>query len=43
MIEDNATEKLKKKLQKLGLIVNAGADKPDSKPRTKGKKKESKK
>jgi hypothetical protein len=43
MIEDNATEKLKKKLQKLGLIVNAGADKSESKPKSKDKKKKSKK
>jgi hypothetical protein len=27
MIEDKATEKLKKRLQDMGLIVNAGADK----------------
>ncbi len=26
MIEDKATEKLKKRAQDLGLIVNAGAD-----------------
>ncbi|MGB7924202.1 MAG: hypothetical protein WCF57_13250 [Pyrinomonadaceae bacterium] len=43
MIEDKATEKLKKRLQKMGLIVNAGADKPESKPKSKDKKKESKK
>jgi hypothetical protein len=34
MIEDKATEKLKKRAQKLGLIVNAGVDEP--KPTTKG-------
>ena len=28
MIEDKATEKLKERLKKLGLIVNMGADKP---------------
>jgi hypothetical protein len=27
MVEDKATEKLKKRAQDLGLIVNAGADK----------------
>ena len=26
MVEDEATEKLKKRLQDIGLIVNAGAD-----------------
>ena len=41
MIEDKATEKLKKRLQKMGLIVNAGVDKSESKP--KSEKKESKK
>ncbi len=40
MIEDKATEKLKKRAQDLGLIVNAGADKQKPKPE---KKKESKK
>lgn len=30
MIEDKATEKLKKRLQDMGLIVNAGADKDKS-------------
>jgi hypothetical protein len=43
MIEDKATEKLKKRLQKMGLIVNAGADKPESKPKREEKKKKSKK
>ena len=43
MIEDKATEKWKKRAQKLGLIVNAGADKPEPKPKSKDKKKESKK
>jgi hypothetical protein len=28
MIEDKATERLKERLKKLGLIVNMGADKP---------------
>ena len=28
MVEDKATEKLKKRAQDLGLIVNAGARKP---------------
>ena len=28
MVEDKATERLKKRLQDLGLIVNAGASKP---------------
>jgi len=32
MIEDKATEKWKERAKKLGLIVNAGADKPNSKP-----------
>ncbi|MEJ7708447.1 MAG: hypothetical protein WKF84_00945 [Pyrinomonadaceae bacterium] len=41
MIEDKATEKLKKRAQDLGLIVNAGADK--QKPKPEKKKKESKK
>ena len=43
MIEDKATEKWKKRAQKLGLIVNAGADKPEPKPKSEDKKKESKK
>lgn len=41
MIEDKATEKLKKRAQDLGLIVNAGADK--SKPATKPEKKKANK
>ncbi|MBA3441973.1 MAG: hypothetical protein H0T92_19100 [Pyrinomonadaceae bacterium] len=28
MVEDKATEKLKKRARELGLITNAGADKP---------------
>ncbi|MBA3765778.1 MAG: hypothetical protein H0W99_02085 [Acidobacteria bacterium] len=32
MIEDKATERWKERARKLGLIVNAGADKPKSKP-----------
>ena len=28
MVEDKATEELKKRAQDLGLIVNAGSDKP---------------
>jgi hypothetical protein len=40
MVEDKATEKLKKRMQDLGLIVNAGAGKP-AKPS--GKKKGGKK
>ena len=32
MIEDKATERWKEQAKKLGLIVNAGADKPKSKP-----------
>ena len=43
MIEDKATEKLKKRAQKLGLIVNAGADKSGSKPKAENKKKGDKK
>ena len=39
MIEDEATEKLKKRAQKMGLIVNARADKPESKPKSEDKKK----
>jgi len=39
MIEDKATEKLKKRAQKLGLIVNAGADKDKPKPKSENKKK----
>ncbi len=40
IVEDDATEKLKKRLQDLGLIINAGGGKP-AKP--KGKKKRGKK
>lgn len=40
MVEDGATERLKKRLKDLGLIVNAGAGKPDKPP---GKKKGGKK
>ena len=43
MIEDKATEKWKKRMQKLGLIVNAGADKPEPKSKPKEKKKDNKK
>ena len=32
MIEDKATERWKERAKKLGLIVNAGADKPMPKP-----------
>jgi hypothetical protein len=32
MIEDKATEKLKKRLKEIGLIVNMGADKARPKP-----------
>lgn len=32
MIEDKATEKLKKRLREMGLIINAGADKAQLKP-----------
>jgi hypothetical protein len=38
MIEDKATEKWKKRLQDLGLIVNASADKPQPKPKAEDKK-----
>ena len=31
MIEDKATERWKDRMRKLGLIVNAGADKPQPK------------
>jgi hypothetical protein len=37
MVEDEATEKLKKRAQDLGLIVNAGAGKKSTEPT--GKKK----
>jgi len=43
MIEDKATEKLKKRAQKLGLITNAGADKSAPKPKAEDKKKGGKK
>lgn len=36
MIEDKATEKWKERAKKLGLIVNMGADKPQSRPNTTG-------
>jgi len=36
MIEDKATEKLKKRLKDIGLIVNMGADKTKPKPNSKG-------
>ena len=36
MIEDKATERWKERAKKLGLIVNAGADNPQSKPKTSG-------
>jgi hypothetical protein len=36
MIEDKATERWKDRMRKIGLIVNAGADKP-TKPKTNGK------
>lgn len=39
MVEDKATEELKKRMQDLGLIVNAGASK-DTKPKGKKKDKE---
>jgi hypothetical protein len=32
MIEDKATERWKERAKKLGLIVNMGADNPQSKP-----------
>lgn len=34
MIEDKATEKWKERAKKLGLIVNAGVDKPEQKTGT---------
>ena len=40
VVEDDATDKLKKRLRDLGLIVNAGGGKP---PEPKGKKKGGKK
>ena len=36
MIEDKATERWKERAKKLGLIVNAGADKSKSKPKASG-------
>jgi hypothetical protein len=33
MIEDKATERWKERARKLGLIVNASADKPKPEPR----------
>ncbi len=36
MIEDKATEKWKERMKKLGLIVNAGADKPKPKSKASG-------
>lgn len=36
MIDDKATERLKERARKLGLIVNAGADKPKPKPKASG-------
>jgi hypothetical protein len=39
MIEDKETERLKERLKKMGLIVNAGVDKPQSKPKPEDKKK----
>ena len=33
MIEDKATERWKERAKKLGLIVNAGVDKPEPKPK----------
>ena len=36
MIEDKATEKLKKRLKDMGLIVNMGADKSEPKPKASG-------
>jgi hypothetical protein len=33
MIVDKATERWKERARKLGLIVNAGADKPKPKPK----------
>ena len=45
MIEDKATERWKERMRKLGLIVNAGADKPKpgSMPKAKETSKASKK
>ncbi len=43
MVEDEATEKLKKRARDMGLIVNAGAGKTQPKPKAEDKKKGSKK
>ncbi len=43
MIDDKATEKLKKVAQDLGLIVNAGVDKPKPQSKAEDKKKADKK
>lgn len=37
MIEDKATERWKERAKKLGLIVNMGADKSQSKPKESGR------
>lgn len=37
MIEDQATEKLKKRLQDWGLIVNASSDQPEPKNKSEDK------
>lgn len=37
MIEDKATEKLKKRLQDWGLIVNASSDQPEPKNKSEDK------
>jgi hypothetical protein len=37
MIEDKATERLKERLKKMGLIVNMGADKTKPSTKTKAK------
>jgi hypothetical protein len=36
MIDDKATERLKDRARKLGLIINAAADKPKPKPKASG-------
>lgn len=36
MIEDKATEAWKERMKKLGLIVNAGADKPEPESKASG-------
>ena len=43
MIEDKATERWKERAKKLGLIVNMGTDKPEPKPGTTPKAKETSK